>query len=178
MIPINFRVAMLNRLRLGPYDHPHLTGTVAEEWLIVERVGRDGELLRISDATTLSGDTSGYAPADLQPRNTIVALLAEPETEEDEGPQFLMVRHLPLSTTVQGSFFPADGYARLARVNGTLILNAFGRHAHTKGEIAEAVVFHDIPRPAPNAEGAINWHFNAEERSWTAQRGVRKRDEI
>lgn len=168
MVPKKFRIAMLNQLRLGPYDRPHQAGPVSQEWLVVERSGPDGEHLRISDATTATDDKSGDAPADLKVRNTIFALLAEPEDGTGRNTQFLMVRHLPLAATVQGTFFPADGSATLALKDGTLAMTAFGRHAHTRGDVEGALVFYDIPRPAPSADGAINWHFTAEERPWIA----------
>lgn len=163
MITENFRVAMLNALRTGPYATPYQTSPPVPEWLVATRSGPGGTYLFISDtATSVEGDTNS-APESLSEQNSIVAILAE---DRADALQFLMVRHLPATVTVPGRFFPADGMAELRKDGARLRLTAFGRHAHSRGSIDGQAVLHDIPHPAPNAEGALNWHFAAEERPW------------
>lgn len=163
MHPKTFRTAMLNTLRVGPYDTPHLTNPPVREWLISARSGPGGVTLIISDtAIPVEGDATS-APDDLSEQNSILAILAE---DRADALQFLMVRHLPASVTVPGRFFPADGMAELRKDGTRMRLTAFGRHAHSRGSVDGQAVLHDIPHPAPNAEGALNWHFAAEERPW------------
>ena len=165
MIQETFRIAMLNTLRVGPYDIPHETNPPVPEWLIAARSGLGGIYLIISDTPIpFEGDT-GSAPDDLIEQNSIVAILAEDDTD---APRFLMVRHLPVGFAVPGRFFPADGMAELRKDGEKLRLTAVGRHAHSRGSIDGQTVLHDIPHPAPDAEGALNWHFSAEERPWVA----------
>lgn len=166
MIPETFRIAMLNTLRIGPYDTPHRTNPPAREWLIAARGGPGGNYLMISDTAVAVGDESGSAPAGLSEQNSIVAVMAEISADRQ---QFLMLRHLPAGLSLPARFFPADGAAELTVAGNGLRLAAFGRHAHSRGSDDGQVILHDIPYPAPDAEGAINWHFAAEERPWTAQ---------
>jgi hypothetical protein len=163
MHPKTFRIAMLNTLRVGPYDAPHLTNPPVQEWLIAARSGPGGVILIISDtAIPVEGDATP-APDDLSEQNSIVAILAEDRTDTLH---FMMVRHLPATVSVRGRFFPADGMAELRKDGTQMRLTAFGRHAHSRGSVDGQAVLHDIPHPAPNAEGALNWHFAAEERPW------------
>ncbi|QIR86486.1 hypothetical protein [Paracoccus sp. AK26] len=165
MIPQSFRIAMLNTLRIGPYDTPYRTNAPLREWLIAARSGPTGEHLIISDTATSVDSEDIRAPDDLSEQNSIVAILAE---LHDSAPQFLMLRHLPDGVSVPGRFFPADGVAVLSLDGAALGLNAFGRHAHSRGTVDGRIVLHDIPHPAPDAEGAINWHFAALEHPWSA----------
>lgn len=165
MNTLNFRSPMLNNLRIGPYDLPFQTNPSTQEWLIASRQNDQSPYLLISDTSTPVDDGAIRAPEGLTEQNTIVAVLAE----EAEGvSEFLMLRYLPVGVRISGRFFPADGAARLSVDAGKLQLNAFGRHAHSRGSSANDSILHDIPHPAPNAEGAINWHFSAEERPWAA----------
>lgn len=167
MIAEAFRIAMLNALRTGPYDTPYQTNPPVQEWLIAARGGPGGVHLIISDtAMRVGGDTTS-APDDLSEQNSIAAILAE---NRPDAPQFLMLRHLPTGFAVPGRFFPADGMVELRNDGAQLRLSAIGRHAHSRGSIDGQAVLQDIPHPAPNAEGAINWHFAAEERPWLGAR--------
>ncbi|SNR76968.1 hypothetical protein [Puniceibacterium sediminis] len=165
MIPNDFRIAMCNSLRIGPFGTPHSAQAAGQEWLIVSRSGPEGALLQISDTGVAKSPDSDEPPADLSERNTILALLAEPDAS---APQFLMVRHLPPGVQVAGTFFPADGAARLTQGEQGLGLKAFGRHAHTSGMTVGRLILHDIPDPAPSYDAAVNWHFDAEERRFAA----------
>jgi hypothetical protein len=163
MIAETFRTAMFNALRIGPYDTPYQSNPPVQEWLIAARSGPGGVYLIISDtAIPVEGDAIS-APDDLSEQNSIVAILAE---DRADAPQFLMLRHLPEGLSVPGRFFPADGMAQLRKDGTRLCLSAFGRHAHSRGSVDGQTVLHDIPHPAPNAEGALNGHFAAEGRPW------------
>ena len=164
MIAETFRTPMLNTLRVGPYDSPHRTNPPVQEWLIAARSGAGGIYLIISDTASPVEGGGMSAPDALKERNSIVAVLAE---DRENAPQFLMVRHLPAGVSIPGRFFPADGMAELREDRTGLRLAAFGRHAHSRGSIDGQMLLHDIPNPAPNAEGALNWHFAADERPWT-----------
>lgn len=161
-----FTIAMLNTLRIGPYDFPYRTNPPTSEWLIASRGGPDGAYLTISDTANSVGPDTKTAPPELEPQNSIVGVLAE---EADGTAEFLWLRHLPSGVSVPGRFFPADGVARLSYADGAFGLRAFGRHAHSAGTSGTGQVLHDIPHPAPNSDGAINWHFLAEERPWKPQ---------
>ncbi|MEM6550285.1 MAG: hypothetical protein AAF713_21485 [Pseudomonadota bacterium] len=161
----SFTVAMLNSLRIGPYEQPYRANAPTAEWLIASRGGPDEAYLTISDTATPVGPDTAAAPRDLAPQNSILCVLAE---NADSVAEFLMLRHRPAAVAVPGRFFPADGAARLTERDGTLSLSAFGRHAHSAGTSGGRAVLHDIPDPAPNASGAITWHFQAVERPWRA----------
>lgn len=163
MIADNFRTAMLTTLRLGPYDTPYQTNLPVQEWLIAARSSAGGIYLVISDTACPVQDDGILAPDDLSEQSSIVTVLAE---ERFEARQFLMLRHLPAGVSVPGRFFPADEMAELRKDGAGLQLAAFGRHAHSRGKFNGQAVLYDISHPAPGAEGAINWHFAAEERSW------------
>ncbi len=171
----NFRVPMLNSLRVGPYDFPFQTNAPTQEWLIASRLENQSAYLTISDTSAAVEPSNGDAPEGLMEQNTIVAVLAD---ETDVQSRFLMLRHLPRGVRISGRFFPADGAATLSRTQGKLRLDAFGRHAHSRGTEGGASVLHDIPNPAPNTEGAINWHFAAEQRPWTPQIQRTKDNEV
>ena len=165
MIAETFRTAMLNTLRIGPYDTPYQTNPPVQEWLVAARSGPGGVYLIISDTANPVEGGGMSAPDDLNEQNSIVAVLAEARAD---ATQFLMLRHLPTRVSVPGRFFPADGMAELRKDSTGLRLAAFGRHAHSHGSVDGQTLLHDIPNPAPNAEGALNWHFAAEERPWIA----------
>ncbi|MDQ0513534.1 hypothetical protein [Ancylobacter amanitiformis] len=167
MIAETFRIAMLNTLRIGPYDTPHRANPPVTEWLIAARGGPDGVYLIISDTPASVGEDTASAPVDLVEQNSIVAVLAK---DDGDRPQFMMLRHPPGDFSLPGRFFPADGMATLTQYDGVLRLGAIGRHAHSRGSVNGQVVLHDIPHPAPNTDGAINWHFAAEERPWGTAR--------
>ena len=169
MIAQTTRTAMLNTLRIGPYDRPYQTNPPVQEWLILSGGGPEGAFLVISDTSVPVTPGAAAAPAGLAEQNSIVAILAEADAQ---APQYMMLRHLPdgldAAPVLPGRFFPADGVVTLSRADDGLRLVAFGRHAHSRGTVGGRSVLHDIPHPAPNADGAINWHFAAEERPWTA----------
>ncbi|TYC51316.1 hypothetical protein FMN50_22515 [Rhodobacterales bacterium] len=169
MLPDKFRVAMFNRLGLGPYFQPARIETDLEEWLIVERFGRNGEYLVVSTAGTEQDPASFQAPPDLVEHKSMLGILIDIALD-GEGATFLFTRNLVGNQVVKGSFFPADGYVTLERHQSGIRLTAAGRHAHDISSGPRGPVFKHIPEPTPAAEGeARNWHFDAVMRPWVMQ---------
>lgn len=159
----NFRIAMMNQLRLAPYYDPLVVSPPAPEWLIVERMG---SILTISDTQTATDGSDTQAPAALAANNTLVGVLIETSDQIDT---FLFVRHLPPPLQVAGGFFPADGYARLSRgPQDRLALSAHGRHALLAETRNGQSVLVDMGLPSPSAPEARTWHFDAAELPWSA----------
>ncbi|CUH82463.1 hypothetical protein [Tropicibacter naphthalenivorans] len=164
MLPTTFRIAMLNRITLAPYYTPSVPDASGYEWLIVERAG---PVLSISDGTVSADGTETKAPDDLNTNNTLASVLIEPGSEIET---FLFMRHLPPPAVTEGAFFPADGYARLARSQGgDLTLSAHGRHALLTEIRAGRPVHLDVSIPPANFGGARTWHFEAAQKPWTQQ---------
>lgn len=91
-----------------------------------------------------------------------------PLTDED-GSQFIVLRHLPEGLQIPGCFFPADDAATLTDSGSVLGLIPIGRNAHGRGAEGDSVILHVTPNPALNAKGAINRCFSTEERPWAAE---------
>ncbi len=157
MLATSFRVAMHNTIAMASYDRPDLTNPPGNEWLIVERSGADGEVLTISDAGSAPGTPPATAPDGLAENNSMFGVLLH-ENEIGNDAVFLLVRHLPASGAVPGSFFPADGYARVSETCAGLHLRSAGRHAHDGAG-------NDIPDPAPGQ--GFSWHFDAWRVVWS-----------
>jgi len=167
MLQSGFVVAMKGDLSLGQYDRPTALLHTAPFWLIVSRWGRDGEFLTISSADRALPDSID-APAGLAPRNTLFGLMLSEDEEQFEA-TFLLVRRLPPRVSVAGTFFPADGYARLHNAVEDLRLTSEGRHAHSRGSRDGEVVRKDVPDPAPDAPGTLSWHISACRRRWDGE---------
>lgn len=173
MLPDKFRIAMFNRLGIGPYFLPARTDKSAEEWLIIERSGTNGDYLVISNAEATEASTGYEAPADLVETRSIFGILIDIAPSGEEA-TFLFTRNLVGEQSVSGHFFPADGYATLERYRGQIQLRAAGRYAHeTDGKTRSGIrgpAFRHIPEPTPAAHGtARNWHCNAIMRPWINQ---------
>jgi hypothetical protein len=164
MNPQNFKIAMVNELGLAAYERPHNIMRQIKEWLIVTRSGQNGDLLSVSDAGGIT-TVPDRAPDDISPQNTMYGLLLRENSEK--GAVFLLVRHLPVGTNVEGTFFPVDGYARIYSEDGVLMLEASGRHAHSRGERDGRDVLHDVPHPAPG--DGMAWHFSAFRLPWSRE---------
>jgi hypothetical protein len=161
MITPNFRIAMMNQLRLAPYYDPLAVSSPTPEWLIVERMG---STLTISDTQRATDGSDTEAPVALTANNTLVGVLIETSDEIDT---FLFMRHLPPPLQTAGGFFPADGYARLSRVReDRLALSAHGRHALLPETRNGQSVLVDMGLPSPSAPEARTWHFDAVELPW------------
>lgn len=161
-----FKVAMFNRLTVGPYERPDAVAGADTEWLIVERSGPMGGYLQISEAVSAHPVSDGPAPDDLEPLSTILAVATE--TSADRA-RFLMLRHAPAGIELAGSFFPADGYAEVARSGRGLRLHAVGRHFHRTEVIDGRPVLIDVSDPSSGTGTGSNWHFHAESRDWSGE---------
>lgn len=152
---------MSNSLRLAKYRSPFSIEQSTNEWLIVERFGSNGEFITISDAGAIVGSPDA-APDGITPSNSMHGVLLR---ETDDEAVFLLARHLTDEASVEGRFFPADGYARLSRINGQLTLEASGRHAHQEsgGQLQDV--------PDPQVGDGMAWHFDAKQVQWSGQEG-------
>jgi hypothetical protein len=164
MLRSGFVVAMRGVVTICQYDRPTAGLRTTPQWLIVSRWGADGEFLTVSSAGTIGADEP-RPPAALSPHNTLVGLLLS-EDEEERETTFLLVRRFPAGITVAGTFFPADGYARVFGPLEQLRMVSEGRHAHSRGVRGGTVVINDVPDPAPDAPGTLSWHIRSERQRW------------
>jgi hypothetical protein len=164
MNPQNLKIAMVNELELASYERPHNIMRQTKEWLIVTRSGQNGDRIAVADAGGIT-TVPERAPDDIAPQNTMYGILLRENNEE--GAVFLLIRHLPEGTNVEGTFFPVDGYARIYREGGIAKIEASGRHAHSRGERDGIDVLHDVPHPAPG--DGMSWHLNAFRLPWSGE---------
>ena len=164
MLRSGFVVAMRGIVTICEYDRPTAGLRTTPQWLIVSRWGADGEFLTVSSAGPIAADEQ-RPPAALAPHNTLVGLLLSEDCDELET-TFLLVRRLPAGVNVAGTFFPADGYARVCGPVEQLRMVSEGRHAHSRGTRGGAVIINDVPDPAPDAPGTLSWHIRSERQHW------------
>ena len=81
---------------------------------------------------------------------------------------FRSVRQLPGPVELAGTFFPADGYARLQQ-RETISLVSQTRYSHSCGWLDGREVRKDIPDPAPSAAEAMSWHIEAKRCDWIGE---------
>lgn len=149
-------------IALAPYDRPSALAEGRDQWLIVSRSGARGEFLTIALAGPAEGEPLD-APAALAPLKTLCGMLAE---STDEACTFLLSRVQPEEFSVAGSFFPAEGYARVEGPIGQIRLVARGRHAHSRGVRDGSIVIADVPSPAPGAPDCASWLVQAVRLPW------------
>jgi hypothetical protein len=164
----SFLVAMANDLGRAPYEMPNKIVERGQEWLIVSRFGPDGEYLSISEAGAIAGGAA-EVPAGIRPVNSILGILANCD-EGTQTAEFLLTRNLPDGITVAGTFFPAEGFARLTKDTETVRLHACGRHAHSRGSAEGREVLRDVPNPAPGTRSGQAWQFDARRVPWSAEK--------
>jgi hypothetical protein len=162
-----FVVAMMADIGVGRYDRPAVALRHIRRWTIISRFGVQHEYLTISISGGIAGDQSA-APIGLTPAKTALGILLS-EDERTSECIFLLARHLPRDIKVAGSFFPADGYARLSGQFETLRVRSEGRHAHSRGMLNAQDVCYDIPNPAPGAKWAMSWHIDTIYRHWNGE---------
>ena len=149
----DFTTLMSNALELGPYDdicHPTNTG---QEMLIVKR---EGGVLRISDSQKI--DPSGPdVVSNYRANNSMYGICAREESSGGgisgfQTTYFVLVREIPEEAPIDGTFFPADGVARVTYppifLFGNKHLMAAGRHDHSDGS---------------GPGGKTSWRFTASE---------------
>ena len=165
MPPSTFRAAFLNKVSYAPYYQPSLRQGEAYEWLIVER---SGQILLVSDTKAQATGRETSAPTDLVPNNTLAAVLISPGASAST---FLFMRHLPSPLQTTGSFFPADGYAKLSLMtrDGEMQLSAHGRHSCVEEVRKNRAAFIDMGAPREADTQARTWHFEAKKMAWTSE---------
>lgn len=165
MLQGGFVVAMAATINVANYDKPTDIVRPMRKWTIVSRFGPESEHLTVS-VTHAMLEPEAAAPIGLSPVKTAFGILL---SETDSESMFLLVRHLPRDVRVAGTFFPADGYARLRGSPDRLLLQVEGRHAHSRGHANARDVRYDVPEPAPGAKWTMAWHIDAERRPWTGE---------
>jgi hypothetical protein len=166
MLQKSLLVAMAGDISLSRYDQPSVIVRAARKWLIVSRLGAEGEFITISMSEEIAAPEH-VAPIGIHPMQTLVGLLlSEDKTAEAT---FLLVRQNPVGLGIAGTFFPADGYARVIAHRDGLRLVSEGRHAHNRGRENTREIRKDIPDPAPNSAGAMAWHIHGVRRPWIGE---------
>jgi hypothetical protein len=168
MAQLEFELAMHNHMRLAPYDRPDQMGTPAYEWLIVQRFGEGGRFLTISEAGDAEQTAPRHAPPELRAIHSILGILTDEVHTSSKSwhARFLLSRTHHRSAPVPAAFFPSEGIACLQWLDGTMTLDAVGRHFHTRGKFGNAVILNDVACPAPGAQGGKSWHFAAQRVAW------------
>ncbi len=165
MLPLNFRIAMFNRLGVGPYEHPGTIDRSSEEWLIVER--RD-LFLKISRGSLPASPACLEAPEDITVDNTLFGQFVESNSDTNED-VFLLTRGAARRSGRSKNFFPASGYARLSKMAGKIKLAAHGRQ-FLRTEPIPARGATSLMSPQLEQETkSFNWHFDAIQYYWVQE---------
>jgi hypothetical protein len=165
MLHSGFVVAMAAEIDVARYEQPTRILRRIKRWLVVSRLGPDGEHLTVSEGGIISDATNG-APIGIQPTKTLFGILLS----EDKGNcTFILARKQPDRMPLAGMFFPAEGYVHLHGPIEALRLQAEGRHAHSHGRHEGREIRTYIADPAPNAKFAMAWHINAMRKPWPGE---------
>jgi hypothetical protein len=162
-----FVVAMAATVSIANYERPTEIIRPMKKWTIVSRFGPENEYLTIS-VTEAMQHGQDEAPIGLTPAKTAFGILLS-ENERESECMFLLARQLPREIKIAGSFFPAEGYARLNNIRSALHLRTEGRHAHSRGSLNGQDIRIDVPDPAPGAKWAMAWHVDAQRRPWAGE---------
>jgi hypothetical protein len=131
MLAKSFVVAMAADIARSDYARPTLIRSRSREWLIACRWGPDGEYLSIATAGAMLDPRGLAAPDAIAPIHSLFGVLVS-ESETDAVSTFLLVRQMPVSIELAGTFFPADGYA-LLQERDTIGLICNTRYSHSCG---------------------------------------------
>jgi hypothetical protein len=166
MLQSGFVVAMAAEIDLARYERPTIILRRIRRWLVVSRLGPDGEHLTLSESGVLS-NVSNDAPIGIQPTKTLLGILLS----EGEGSDctFILASQRPDGMRLAGTFFPAEGYVHLLGPIDAMRLHAEGRHAHSRGRQEGREVRNYIADPAPNSKLAMAWHINAMRKPWPGE---------
>jgi hypothetical protein len=167
MLAKAFVVAMAAEIARSDYAKPTLIRSRSREWLIACRWGPDGEYLSIATAGAMLDANGRAAPDAIAPIHSLFGLLVS-ESETEASSTFLLVRQLPSPVELAGTFFPADGYARLHQ-RETISLVSKTRYSHSCGWQDGREVRKDIPDPAPSSAEAMSWHIEAKRCDWIGE---------
>ena len=162
-----FVVAMAADIARSDYAKPTLIRSRSREWLIACRWGPDGEYLSIATAGAMLDANGRAAPDAIAPIHSLFGLLVS-ESETEASSTFLLVRQLPGPVELAGTFFPADGYARLQQ-RETISLVSKTRYSHSCGWQDGREIRKDIPDPAPSSAEAMSWHIEAKRCDWIGE---------
>lgn len=162
-----FVVAMAADIARSDYAKPTLIRSRSREWLIACRWGPEGEYLSIATAGAMLDPAGLVAPEAIAPIHSMIGVLVS-ESEIEATSTFLLVRQLPTSIELAGTFFPADGYVLLEQHEDIrLVCNT--RYSHSCGWLDGREVRKDIPDPAPSSAEAMAWHIEATRRHWIGE---------
>src|ERR1700722_9671809 len=167
MLAKAFVVAMAAEIARSDYAKPTLIRSRSREWLIACRWGPDGEYLSIATAGAMLDPNGRAAPDAIAPIHSLFGLLVS-ESETEAASTFLLVRQLPFPIELAGTFFPADGFARLQQ-RESLSLGSRTSHSHSCGWADGREVRKDIPDPAPSSSEAMAWHIEAKRCDWIGE---------
>jgi hypothetical protein len=167
MLAKAFVVAMDAEIARSDYAKPTLIRSRSREWLIACRWGPDGEYLSIATAGAMLDANGRKAPDAIAPIHSLFGVLVS-ESETEASSTFLLVRQLPGPVELAGTFFPADGYARLQQ-RETISLVSKTRYSHSCGWLDGREVRKDIPDPAPSSAEAMSWHIEAKRCDWIGE---------
>ena len=167
MLAKAFVVAMAAEIARSDYAKPTLIRSRSREWLIACRWGPDGEYLSIATAGAILDANGREAPDAIAPIHSLLGVLVS-ESETEACSTFLLVRQLPGPVELAGTFFPADGYARLQQ-RETISLVSKTRYSHSCGWLDGREVRKDIPDPAPSSTEAMSWHIEAKRCDWIGE---------
>jgi hypothetical protein len=167
MLAKAFVVAMAAEIARSDYAKPTLIRSRSREWLIACRWGPDGEYLSIATAGAMLEANGRSAPDAIAPIHSLFGVLVS-ESETEASSTFLLVRQLPGPVELAGTFFPADGYARLQQ-RETISLVSKTRYSHSCGWQNGREVRKDIPDPAPSSAEAMSWHIEAKRCDWIGE---------
>jgi hypothetical protein len=168
MIAKAFVVAMAADIARSDYAKPTLIRSRSREWLIACRWGPDGEYLSIATAGVMLDPNGRAAPDSIAPIHSLFGVLVS-ESETEASSTFLLVRQLPGPIELAGTFFPADGYARLQQRETTISLVSKTRYSHSCGWLDGREIRKDIPDPAPSSAEAMSWHIEAKRCDWIGE---------
>ena len=161
-----FVVAMAADIEIASYDQPTTIIRQIRRWLVVSRLGPDGEHLTVSESGTIANGAV-QAPIGLRPAKTLLGILLSQAS--DRECTFILARQRPDRMELAGTFFPAEGYVHLLGPIEALQLHAEGRHAHSRGRHGGQEVRNYIADPAPNTRLAMAWHIKAARKPWSGE---------
>jgi hypothetical protein len=167
MLAKAFVVAMAADIARSDYAKPTLIHSRSREWLIACRWGPDGEYLSLATAGVMLDPGGLAAPDAIAPIHSLFGVLVS-ESETESASTFLLVRQLPISIELAGTFFPADGYALLQQ-RETISLVSKTRYSHSCGWLDGREIRKDIPDPAPSSAEAMAWHIEATRCDWIGE---------
>ena len=167
MLAKAFVVAMAADIARSDYAKPTLIRSRSREWLIACRWGPDGEYISIATAGPIMDPFGLVAPQAIAPIHSLFGVLVS-ESETEGASTFLLVRQLPFPIELAGTFFPADGFARMEQ-RESLSLVSRTRYSHSCGWADGREVRKDIPDPAPSSADAMAWHIEAKRCDWIGE---------